>query len=278
MNNPFKINLQLFADGNIDSLDALNSLLDGNTSNQGADNSNNTNVQRPDGGQAQTPPSDDNTDGGGQNLEPSKDSSTTDDNNKDGGSQQRKLNAAMARMRVENSQYQRTLQQIAQALGIKENDPVKLGDVLVNMAQEKLAKDANVPVELYKELHITKEQLAAIQYQQNQMAAKEKFMAVKQLYGLDDTALMAFAKQLDDEGINAVTNPNIDLEYEYYKRNREAIEQKKIAKAVEEALRNSQQADNKSTTPSTNKGAPQSTSEPKVNNVAALNDLLDGKK
>ena len=271
-----KLNLQLFADGNTDSLDALNSLLDGNTNNQGADD--NTDVQQPDGGQTSTPPSDDNKDGGGQNLEPSKDSNTTDGNSKDGGTQQSKVNAAMARMRVENSQYQKTLHQIAQALGIKENDPAKLGDVLVNMAQEKLAKDANVPVELYKELHTTKEQLAAIQYQQNQMSAKEKFMAVKQAYGLDDTTLLAFAKQLDDEGVNAVTNPNVDLEYEYYKRNREAIVQKRIAKAVEEALRNSQQADNKSTTPSKSQGAPQNTPEPKVNNVAALNDLLDGKK
>lgn len=272
MNNP--INLQLFADGNIDSLDALNSLLDGNTNNQGADN---TNVQQPDGGQ-DTPPSDDNKDGGGQNLETSKDGNTTGDDSKDVGSQQSKINAAMARMRVENSQYQKTLQQIAQALGIKENDPAKLGDVLVNMAQEKLAKDANVPVELYKELHTTKEQLAAIQYQQNQMSAKEKFMAVKQAYGLDDQTLLAFAKQLDDEGINAITNPNVDLEYEYYKRNREAIEQKRIAKAVEEALRNSQQADNNSTTPSKQQGAAQGTNDVKINNVSALNDLLDGKK
>lgn len=215
--------------------------------------------------------------GGDPNLESSE--QDNDKKDSDEGAQKEKTgnyNAAMAKMRIEHAKSQKALQQLAQALGIQETDPSKLGDRLVDMAQQKLAKDANVPVELYKELNSTKEQLAAVQYQQNQITAREKFMSVKEAFGLDDKALLKFAEQLDKEGINAITNPNVDLEYEYYKRNREALEQKRIAQAVEEALRKSNTAETKSTKPSTEQGKKEEPVD-KINNVSALNSLLDGK-
>lgn len=262
----FKINLQLFND-QINDIAGLDSLLDGNTTNTNPEPEPNQNSEPP---QNQEPAGS----GGDPSLE-SSGAEPLDDNSVK--QQQAAQNAAFARMRTELSHSTKTIQQIAKALGIQETDPIKLGDMLVNLAQEKLAKEANVPVELYKELNSTKEQLAAVQYQQNQVTARQKFMEVKEAYGLDDKQLIAFAQQLDNEGLNAVTNPNIDLEYEYYRRNRQAIEEKKIAKAVEEALRKSNLADTQSTKPGAQQGGGQETGD-KINNVSALNDLLDGKK
>lgn len=243
----------------------LNSLLDGNTIEKTVEEPV-VEVEKPI----------ESTDSGGDlSLESSTEETPAVD---EGASKQQssKQNAAMAKMRIEYTKQQKTISQLAKALGIQESDPEKLGDMLINMAQEKLAKDSNVPVELYKELNSTKEQLAAVQFQQNQVSAKSKFMQVKETFGLDDKSLMKFAEQLDTEGINAVTDPNVDLEYEYYKRNREALEQKKITQAVEEALRKSNTAETKSTKPGTQTGK-QEEEDVKINNVSALNSLLDGK-
>ena len=266
MFNP-KLDLQLFSDG-IDTVGGLDSLLGGNTPEPEPEPETDTtdDIQEPSGLD----------DGGDPDLDSSEDDEPKAQDDGDVQRQQQAANSAFARMRVENTQYAKTLQELAKALGIQEQDPRKLGDMLVNMAQEKLANDANVPVELYQELHQTKEQLAAVQYQQNQIAAREKFMAVKETYGLDDKELVAFAKQLDEDDINAVMNPNVDLEYEYYKRNREAIEKKRIAQAVEEALRKSNAAEQNSTTPPKQQGGNKEPVE-KINNVSALEELLNNK-
>lgn len=216
----------------------------------------------------------DDIDGGGQdNLESSKDEPEDDDGNKSKATQ----NAAFARLRTENKQLAATVQQIAQALGIKDKDPSKMGEALVQMAQAKLAKDNNLPVEVYRELTSTKEQLAELQMQQNTISARDKFTALKAEFELDDKQLIKFAGQLDAEGINIIQNPNVDLSYEYYRRNRKELEEKRIAKAVEDALKKSSTADAKSSTPSKQQGKSTDTTPAKVNNISALNGLLDGK-
>jgi len=273
------LNLQRFSDGAFD-ISALDSLLDGNTTNTDPEEKDekdlDTNGQSTatdgqavadDGADSDAPEG-----GGPDNLE----SPEGTESEGEGEKQKAAQNAAFAKLRAEKTQYERTIKELAKALGIQEGDPSKLGNALIEMAQAKLAKDANVPVELYKELNATKEQLAIVQHQQNQVTAREKFMGVKEQFGLDDKELIAFAKELDDAGINLIENPDIDIEYEYYKRNRQAIEQKRIQQAVEEALRKSTMADEKSTTPTKAKGKPAGP-ETKVDNVSALNDLLDGK-
>lgn len=259
-------------------LNALNSLLDGNTTEQPVTPTE-PEVETLAEPEVETPaveePIESSDSGGDPSLESSE---ASPEGSEDEGKQQSgRHNAAMARMRIEHSKAQRTISELAKALGIQETDPDKMGDMLVNMAQEKLAKDSNIPVELYKELNSTKEQLAAVQYEQNQVSAKAKFMEVKKAFELDDKALLAFAQQLDNEGVNAITNPNVDLEYEYYKRNRAALEQKRINAAVEEALRKSNTAEAKSTKPGDKQGKQTDDSDTKINNVSALNSLLDGK-
>lgn len=273
----FKMNLQLFAEDNVFDVNALDSLLGGNTPNTEPE-------PAPEKPKDETTPEETDTDnpGGGPNLESPEGQDVNNEDKPEGeGTQQQKPgnhNAVMARMRVENTRNQRVITELAKALGIQEQDPEKIGDALIQMAQEKLAKKANIPVELYQELHSTKDELAQIKFQQNQITARSKFMELKETYGLSDDELMKFAGALDAEGINAVTNPQVDLEYEYYKRNREALEQKRIQKAVEEALRKSTAADTNSTKPDNVQGKPGDDTPDKINNVSALNSLLDGSK
>lgn len=205
--------------------------------------------------------------------DPNLDSSTAEDD----GQKQKALNAAFARMRIENQNYQKTIKQIAEALGIEETDPAKMGETLVDLAHKKLAEKRNIPVELFKDYQTTKEQLAELQRSQNQTLARDKFAFVKRAFELNDDELMTFARQLDADGIDLIANPNIDIEYEYYRRNRQALEDKKIAKAVEEALRKANTAEAQSTTPSKQQGKQTEPETAKVNNVAALESLLSGK-
>lgn len=189
-----------------------------------------------------------------------------------------KLNAAMAKLRTEASRSNKIITELAKALGISETDPTKLGDQLLDLAYKKIAAANNAPVELVKELDQTKEQMQMLQMQQNQITAREKFMSVQQTYGLTQDELVAFAKQLDDQGVMVVNDPSIDLNYLYYSFNQQAIIDKRIKEAVEAALKTSNTADQKGSTPPA-KGSPSSgdPEPPKVNSVNALDALLGGK-
>lgn len=269
------------------NVNALDSLLDGNTTNDNQpddDTSTNTSVegsQPGQGDQSQDDNSDgqptnsdtgDATEGGDPDLDSSKEAASDDE----GAKQQAAQNRAFAQMRMQLSKYDKTIKELAKALGIEESDPNKLSDNLIQMAQTKLAKEQNVPVELYRELESTKEQLAIIQMQQNESLAVDKLMKVKETYGLSQDELIQFAKELDEDNISLAANPNIDAEYEYYKRNREKLEEKRIAAAVEEALKNASKADSQSSTPSKLKGKGD-TGEAKIDNVSALNEFLENK-
>lgn len=277
----FSIKLQLFNDG-INTVAGLDSLLAGNTPPQtdAADAATDADVDTASQNLNDTPATDGAGDvgGGPDNLDSPKDTDPNKaDNTGDGLEQERaRQNAAFAKLRAESAQANKLINELARALGIQENDPALRQQKLLSMAQEKLAKDSNVPVELYKELNYTKEQLAYMQAQQNQITARDKFMQLKTSFELSDQDLMAFAKQLDEQGISVVQDPGIDLEYHYYKMNRQALEQKRIQQAVEEALRKSNAADTNSTTPpkQQSKGGGET---PKVNSVSALDLLLAGK-
>lgn len=191
--------------------------------------------------------------------------------------QESKANAAFARMRTEMSEANKVIMQLAKALDLDVNDPIAARQMLQNMSANKLAEKAQLPLEVYNELNTTKEQLAQIQYQQRQVQVRDSLLGIKDQYGLSDKEIMDFANKLDAEGVNPIQNPNVDLEYEFYRRNRDMIEKKRIEKAVAEALRKSNTADKHSSTPSKQQGKGAGIGEtPKVNSVSALNDLLKG--
>lgn len=282
-----KMDLQLFNDRDPDPIGtvaSLDDLLNGNTDSKDPepDDQGDNDDQKPEGGNDEPSNPEDNS-GGDPSLEPSDQGQPEGDepegdvkDKSDGGvpADQAKQNAAFAKLRKEATDYKKAIDSISKALGIEEGQDGDKVKKLVDMAHERLAKQDNVPVEVFKELEQTRTQLASLQQEQNLRTAQSKFMKLQEQFGLEEEQLMQFARTLDTEGISVIEDPKIDLEYEYYKRNRQAIEEQKINAAVEAALKGDKAADKKSTTPSkqSSKGNP----EPKkVNSVDALNELLD---
>ncbi len=282
-----KMDLQLFNDKDPDPIGtvaSLDDLLNGNTDSKDPepDDQGDNDDQKPEGGNDEPSNPEDNS-GGDPSLEPSDQGQPEGDepegdvkDKSDGGvpADQAKQNAAFAKLRKEATDYKKAIDSISKALGIEEGQDGDKVKKLVDMAHERLAKQDNVPVEVFKELEQTRTQLASLQQEQNLRTAQSKFMKLQEQFGLEEEQLMQFARTLDTEGISVIEDPKIDLEYEYYKRNRQAIEEQKINAAVEAALKGDKAADKKSTTPSkqSSKGNP----EPKkVNSVDALNELLD---
>lgn len=282
-----KMDLQLFNDKDPDPIGtvaSLDDLLNGNTDSKDPepDDQGDNDDQKPEGGNDEPSNPEDNS-GGDPSLDPSDQGQPEGDepegdvkDKSDGGvpADQAKQNAAFAKLRKEATDYKKAIDSISKALGIEEGQDGDKVKKLVDMAHERLAKQDNVPVEVFKELEQTRTQLASLQQEQNLRTAQSKFMKLQEQFGLEEEQLMQFARTLDTEGISVIEDPKIDLEYEYYKRNRQAIEEQKINAAVEAALKGDKAADKKSTTPSkqSSKGNP----EPKkVNSVDALNELLD---
>lgn len=259
--------------GQIDNIAALDALLGGNTTQNAPTEPPAPPVDPPapeDG--AITDPADG---GGDPNLEPP----AAEPPAADGGEAERaKQNAAFAKLRAQNSHLQKTVDQLAQALGIEDKDPEAKANRLLQLAQDKLAKASNLPPEVFADLQATKEELAVLRQNQNAIAARDKFFELQRAYELDEKELVAFAQQLDQAGINVIQDPSVDLEYHYYKLNRAKLEEKRIAAAVQAALTTTNTAATRTSTPSKQSGkAADPASDKKIDNVAALNALFDGK-
>lgn len=276
MNRPF--NLQLFADGDVDPFSALDQLLEGKTPPA-------TDPPVTDPPAPNTDPAPNNNDaddpaaGGDPNLDdPAKKDDPNKTEPKPDPAHDAKINAAMAKLRTEAAQSTKVINELAKALGITETDPAKRAEVLLDLAYKKIAAANNAPVELVKELDQTKEQMQQLQMQQNMITAREKFSSLQQKYNLTQEELVAFANELDAQGIAVVQDPTIDLDYLYYSRHQEALIEKRIQAAVEAALKTSNTAKtNGSTPPPKSSKTDDNVDPPKVNSVNSLDALLAGK-
>lgn len=267
MNRPF--DLQLFADGDVNSLDALDQLLSGNTQQ----------TTEPTTEPTTDPASTTNTDpaGGDPNLDDPAKTDPAKEEPKPDPVQDPKLNAAMAKLRMEAAQSSKVINELAKALGITETDPTKRTEVLLDLAYKKIAQANNAPVELYKELDQTKERMAQLQMQQNVTIAREKFFDLQTQYSLTQEELVDFANKLDEQGIILQNDPNVDLNALFIQMNFNTLLEKRTKAAVEAALKTSNKADTNGSTPpaSTSKGG--DPEPPKVNSVSALDAILAGK-
>ena len=275
MNRPF--DLQLFADGDVNSLDALDQLLSGNTPPA-------TDPAVPpttDPGTTTDPATTTTTDpaGGDPNLDdPNKAKDTnTNPEPKPDPVQDPKLNAAMAKLRMEAAQSSKVINELAKALGITETDPTKRTEVLLDLAYKKIAQANNAPVELYKELDQTKERMAQLQMQQNVTIAREKFFDLQTQYSLTQEELVDFANKLDEQGIILQNDPSIDLNSLFIQMNFNTLLEKRTKAAVEAALKTSNKADTNGSTPPANTSKGGDPEPPKVNSVSALDAILAGK-
>lgn len=184
----------------------------------------------------------------------------------------KKLNEAFARMRVQNTQYEKTLKGVASMLGLEMKDNP---DDLLQALQEKIvddqAKKQNVPPELLKRLDELEQDKHNRELNDIRTQAFLGFQKVKDRFGLDDDTLQEFATELQLDGINPFITP-VDLESAYIRKHFDDI----VTAAKEEGIKEEQaraaKASANSSTPSTKQGVQSNTdSSDNIKTVADLN-------
>lgn len=235
-----------------------------NQSQQSGETNTNTAQQNANQGQAAA---DNSQDQAGANNQ----QSTQQQNNQ--GAQQQKDHNAFAAMRAQNKQYADMLEKIAKAANITYTSPEEMIQKLNDDALGKLAAQQNIPVELLKRMEVMEAQANAYVAMQNQTRLTNEFSNLRTKYSLDDTAMMAFAQQLEADKVDPAT---VNIEREYIARNFDAIIAQRTQAAVEAALKRDAQADAHGTMPNVAQGSSANggANQHKVTTTAELNALL----
>lgn len=176
---------------------------------------------------------------------------SSEDSNK-----QHNANEAFAAMRVQNKKLTQTLAAVLQQHGLDPalaNNPDKLLADAENARLEEEAKKQKVPVDLLQRLTQLEKVNAENEQKRLTNQALQGFQNLKNKYGLSNQDISAFAKQLQDAGTNPFEK-EMDLEQHYKLHNLDKIIAAESQKAVEEALRNQQNASQHSTVPAKSQG------------------------
>jgi len=189
-----------------------------------------------------------------------------------------KAAAAFADMRIKNKQYSDVIKSIAGSLNIDTADEAAMMAALNDDVMTKLAEAQKVP----KELLVKMQGLETFQKQQLEIQARTKalnsFEGLKTAFNVDNARLQEFAGKLDEMQINPFIDSTVNLEKEYRNIYFEEIMQKQVQDAVEAALKKDGVATEQSSTPGTKVGKQSTGGEKKVNNVRELNTYLDNLK
>jgi len=281
MDNPKKFNLQFFAeedgeDTEISAVNQLDLLMDAGKTDADLQEDD----ENPEEDDAPEKEADETDKGGDQDLTDQEDEDTEAEDEpvekavKQQAPADKKAAAAYAKLRTDNAKLNKTIMQIAKALDL---DTSK-GDVLVglsNLAANKLAQKENLSVEVYNELNTTREQLQELQRKHNVDAARKQVYDLKVKYGLEEDDLGTFLDSLDAEGVNPIDDPSIDLEYHYYKMNKDTILDTVKEKARQEALKSSLAGKANKPGKLTGKRAPDN--DKKIDSVKGLDELMAGR-
>lgn len=145
---------------------------------------------------------------------------------------QQKTNQAFARMRVENAQMQKTMNLMAQVLGVNPNMPIdQLTAELQNRSMNAIAKANNMDPAILQRL----DHLEAINAEYTKSQLEKTVMTavdtIKTKYGATEQDLVAFINELSSEGYD-ISKPGSDLEQEFLRRNFSKILENKVNAAV----------------------------------------------
>lgn len=187
---------------------------------------------------------------------------------------QDKTNFAFGKLRTENKAMAEILEKVAKAQGIEYNGLEDLTSKLKEDSFDKLSKKQGVPVELLKELDELRQDRAAYKEQAATISAENGFKKLMEEQGLTVDELQAFAVELDAKGLNPFLKNDVDIVEQYKIIHYDEIIQKRVDKAVQEALSKSNAADSHSSTPSSKKGKPP-VAEESITTLKGLNALLD---
>lgn len=181
---------------------------------------------------------------------------------------------AFAQMRVENSTYKQTLNQVAKILGITEvKDPVALSEAIKAKALESQAKQENIPVEILQKLDRLEKMEEKFETETRKTQSAIGFQTVKDKFNLDEKKLIEFAQSLLDDGINP-HEQDVDLVAEYRSRNFDTLlkEAEDRGRAAEAAR--IEKAKNHGSDPGDNNGNPPGAQE-KISTVKDLDKYFN---
>lgn len=219
-----------------------------------------------------TPPSNDDGDGGqdgqGDDQQPQQQQQQSQQ-------QQQLNNQAFARMRVENANLQKSLNTIANVLGINTYgmSSEQLAAVIQDQGLTALARQQGVSPEIYKRLDQLEGINARYMQQQSQARAQKAFMDIQEKYGATGEDLQGFVGELVREGYN-MDAPGADLEQEFIRRNFDKIMQMRVDAAVQAEQQRASKGQAASQ-PNKTKGQKSNNDNAKeINSVSELEDLF----
>jgi len=184
---------------------------------------------------------------------------------------------AFAQMRIQKSQLEKTLKGVAEVLGITNvDDPAKIQEAIQAQIIAAQAKQQNLPPEFLKEMQQLKQYQQEASLKEIRQNALVGFQKVKETFGLDDTALNAFADTLVAHGVNPFETP-VDVVAVYKLQNFEALKQKAYDDGVRAEQERAKTARDHGTTPSSKDG--KGSGDPaKINTQRELEAFLSGGK
>ena len=192
--------------------------------------------------------------------------------------QAERMNYAFGQLRTELDANKALLAKLATAAGIQYTDEKDLFAKLNDNALSQLAARQNVPVDLLKRMETLEQNNAAYEAEQRKTETMLSFQKLQNTYGLTNEELMAFAQELDEKGLNPFTS-RVNIDSTYRDLHFDDIVNKRVNKAVEEALKKSSVADTHSSTPNRSTGKGDNSGDgKKITTVSQLSDLLDGVK
>lgn len=162
--------------------------------------------------------------------------------------------AAFAQMRIQNTNYQKMLTNIAGVLGIQNtNDPEQMMQALQQMVTKAQSKSTGIPEDFIQRQRETEEKVARYEQEQLKTQAYLSFQKVKDTYALTNQEVSSFADKLLEAGKNPFSTP-MDLLNEYRSLYFDQILAKEREKAIQAEAERAAKANTHSTQPPTKDG------------------------
>ncbi len=195
------------------------------------------------------------------------------DQNKDTNTQVNKQSQAFAAMRIELSQKNKMLENMATILGLDPKSKDSMSQ-LQSKLTEALAKKQGIPTETLERLNRLEEMEQQRNVEQIRNNAFLGFQKVKTQFQLTDDELQSFANELVAEGKNPFVT-SLDLVTEYKLKNFDKLLEKAKNQGIQDEIARAAKANNNASTPGNKQGGTTDSDPDKITTVKQLNDWLN---
>ena len=192
---------------------------------------------------------------------------------KQNNTQDNKQHQAFAAMRVELSQKNKMLEDVATVLGLDPKSKDSM-DQLQTKLTEALAKKQGIPVETLERLNRLEQMEQQRNVEQIRNNAFTGFQRVKTQFGLNDNQLQEFANELVADGKNPFLQ-SLDLVTEYKLRNFDRLLEQARNQGSQAEIERAAKAQNNASTPGNKKGGTADQEPDKITTVKELNNWFN---